>query len=225
MKQAGPPSFQFYSCLLLHEATGLRAATIAQLLQLMRTISERSIYHHTHACLLAQPDAALPPVNDFASWVRESIGDARLAADLAMVDPFGQRTLASLRAALIGVIERHLEGSPAAHLAFAPSGRDFAFLESIRVYIPTRWRAETPEALRQALEQVGAHALFCHLADSRWRADASGNDLTEWLARQDGGEPAAAHVAGVNPYVLGLETSRQAILSRLKPGMASAAGR
>lgn len=225
MEQTPRPGFQFFSCLLLQAATGLRAATIAQLLQLLRAVSERSIYHHTHACLLAQPEAEARPMNDFAIWVRDAIGDARLSADLAEVDPFAHRSLESLRGALIAVVERHLEKTASAHVAFAPGGGEFAFIESIRVFIPTRWRAETPEALCNALERIGPHALFCHLVDSRWQAGASGSDWAQWLAQQEGGAPIAARMVDVNPYVLGLKASRRELLSRFKPGIASAVGR
>ncbi len=210
-----PNTFQFYACLILQEATGLRAATLPQLLQLMRTASERSIYHHTHACLLAQPGIS-SPVNDFAAWVRDNLGEESLVQALAAVSPFSHQKLGTLRDAFVGLLERHLEAHPASKLAFVPQGREFAFLESIRVVIPTRWRAATLEELSQALTCASPHVLFCHLVDARWRLREPANDLAAWMAQLATSEAVAEQVAALNPYALGLEESRRSVLALLK---------
>jgi len=43
--------FRFYTRLHLSELTGLRAATLQQLLELIRKVPGSSIYHHTHRFL------------------------------------------------------------------------------------------------------------------------------------------------------------------------------
>ena len=49
-----PKPFRFSTSLILHESTGLRAATLPSLAKLLRTVPDGCIYYHTHDFLLQQ---------------------------------------------------------------------------------------------------------------------------------------------------------------------------
>ena len=78
----------FRLCTRLHlsELTGLKAATLTELLELIKTVSGSCIYHHTHRFLQQHQYLSPEPPNDFAYWVDNVLGDDRLGEKLASID-------------------------------------------------------------------------------------------------------------------------------------------
>ena len=71
--------FRFYTRLHLSELTGLKAATLGQLLDLITNVSGSSIYYHTHRFLQQHQYLSPEPPNDFAHWIEYALGDKELA--------------------------------------------------------------------------------------------------------------------------------------------------
>jgi len=60
-------SFRFFECFALTRLTGRKAANIIEFVEILKTISPESIFHHMHQYFL-KPHAAAPEFpNDFAS--------------------------------------------------------------------------------------------------------------------------------------------------------------
>ena len=113
MKMAEPVKAKepFRLCTRLHlsELTGLRASTLRELLELIKTVSGSSIYHHTHRFLQQHQYLSPEPPNDFAYWVANVLGEQELGEKLASIDIVQYSSVRALREKIIEVIEDYLK--------------------------------------------------------------------------------------------------------------------
>lgn len=220
LSRAAEP-FRFSTSLVLEEATGLRAATLPQLLALLRTAPERCIYHHTHYFLLAHHYLTPEPTNDFVYWVTEVLGDTPLGEQLASIDTVAHLSLETLRRALVEAIETHLKRHPFAKLRFAPEGQEFFFRSSVQVVMPTGRVAWTLAEFAECLNQASIESLYFHIFDARLRLRQATNDFALWLQGQLGETALAADVAALDPYVHTLEVLRSLVVSLIHRRLSS----
>jgi len=217
-----PPSpearvpFRFSRSFILQEATGLRAATLPQLVGLLRTVPDGCIYYHTHYFLLSHHYLTPEPTNDFAYWVSEILGEEPLGEQLVGLDIMEHSTLQSLREALATTIDAYLARSPTARLRFASEGEEFFFIKAIHVIMPTAYQASTLAEFAQALSQVSLHSLYFHIFDARLRVGRPSNDFAIWLDEQLGLKGLAENVARLDPYAHTLETLRSLLCALLR---------
>jgi hypothetical protein len=218
-REAMPPPapeikpFQFFTCLILQESTGLRAATLKTLTRLLRSVPDTSIYYHTHYFLLQHHYLTNEPSNDFAYWVREIMGEQPLGELLASIDILEHSTLASLREVLAKTIDDYLERVPTARMRFVSEGSEFYFLKSTHVVMPTSHTATTLAEFAEGLRRVSINSLYFHIFDARLRLGRRTNDFSLWIEEQLGLRELARDVAGLDPYAHTLETLRSILLS------------
>lgn len=215
-KAAVQKPFQFWTALVLQESTGLRAATLTTLAKLLRQVPDACIYYHTHHFVLQHHYLTPEPTNDFAYWVAEVFGDEPLGELLASIDIMEHSSLQSLREVLAGTIERYIKEHPATRIRFAPAGREFFFIKSVHVIMPTPHTASTLAEFAKALEQVSVHSLYFHIFDARLRLGRPTNDFALWFTEQLGLKELGESVAGLNPYMHTLETLRAILLSLIR---------
>lgn len=208
--------FRFYTSLILQEATGLRAATLAQLAKLLHQVPVSSVHHHTHYFLLQHHYLAPEPSNDFAYWVREILGEQLLGELLASMDTMAYANLEDLRNAIAGTIDTYLVEHPTARLRFVSDGEEFFFLKSTHVVMPTNDVAWTLLELAQAVERVSLHTIYFHLFEARLRMGRASNDFTAWIGEQLGLKELAMRIAQLDPYAHTLEALRAALLAMIR---------
>ena len=218
---ARPKPFQFCTALILQESTGLRAATLKTLARLLRSVPDTSIYYHTHYFLLQHHYLTPEPSNDFAYWVRDLLGEQTLGELLASIDIMEHSTLESLREVLASTIEGYLDRVPTARMKFASEGREFFFLKSTHVIMPTSHSAATLAQFADCLERVSIHSLYYHIFDARLRLGRRTNDFALWFEDQLGLERLARHVAALDPYAQTLDMVRARLLSLIRGELAS----
>src|SRR4030042_6700405 len=97
----------FRLCTRLHlsELTGLKAATLNELLELIRTVSGACIYHHTHRFLQQHQYLSPEPPNDFAYWVSNVLREQELGEKLASIDIIQYSSVRALRETIQQAIE------------------------------------------------------------------------------------------------------------------------
>lgn len=215
-----PKPFQFYTSLVLEEATGLRASTLSTLVKLLETVPDSSLYHHTHYFLLKHHYLTPEPANDFAYWVSEILGEAPLGERLAGIDTMEHSSLASLRQVLVDTIKAYLARNPAARLRFVPEGREFFFMKATHVVMPTPYVSASLVEFAQALSQVSIRSLYFHLFDARLRVGHPTNDFAIWIGEQLGLQELAQRVARLDPYAHTLEAVRSILLSLMHQELA-----
>jgi len=211
MRRAAHP-FVFQTGLVLEESTGLRAATLPVLAELLRTVPDACIYHHTHYFLLRHHYLTAEPANDFAYWVTHAVGEERLGGLLAGIDVMEHASIDGLRTACIRTVDRYLQRYPAARVRFAQEGQEFFFTSSVHVILPTEQLAATLAQFRDALKAVSVRSLYFHMFDARLRLGQPSNDFARWLTEQLGLAELSAKIARLDPYDQSLETLRAMLL-------------
>jgi hypothetical protein len=207
--------FIFYSSLQLVELTGVRAASLPELVEHIRVIGSSSIYHHTHQFVRQHLYLAPEPPNDFACWISDVLGDERLGEALSAMDIMAYPSISSIREALISTIERELERRPRLKNIIAPEGEEFDFLKSVSFVFPTGYKAHNIEELANCLRSSSLNSIYFHMFEARLRLERPTNDFSNWLANALGDERRAINIASIDPYTQTGEGIRASILKAL----------
>ncbi len=218
--QAREP-FQFFTRLSLQESTGLRAATVPQLLTCLKTVPGSVIFHHTHHFLQAHQYLTPEPPNDFAYWVTEVLGEKVLGEELASIDTVQFHTVRALRDRLVETIERSLRARPLLRLRRAPLNEALYFMKSISVVLPTDSRATNLQEFAACLETVTIDSLYYHIFEARLRLEKERNDFSCWFEESLGETALARAVNGLDPYTYTMEELRQTILRLVRQRIAA----
>lgn len=194
-----PGCFHIKDCVLMAIATGQRASTLKELRDHLRTIHPDSIYNHFWGDLLQPRFTEREYNNDFASWVRHRIHDAKLAEVLAVVDPWQFASIDELRRELVDLIEERLDESEFLH--WVRAAEPFDFIRSQVVVFDAGRRLERPEELAEAVARISTGSVFYHFIDARRRTADGTDDFRHWLAGfGDVYAPLVHRLAAVEPY-------------------------
>ncbi len=213
-------SFTFSTRLHLSELTGFKAATLEQLLVLVRKVPGSSIYHHTHRFLQQHQYFSPEPPNDFAYWVNEILGEDELSERLASIDTIQYHTIRQLRDKIAGTIEDYLNNNKLSKLKFARSGEEFHFIKSISFVLPTRYIANNLEEFNDALHKVTIDSIYFHVFEARLRLERANNDFSNWIEHSLQDKQLADMFTQLDPYTQTLEGLRSTLIklteSRIK---------
>jgi Family of unknown function (DUF5752) len=191
--------FAIMDCALAIIATGRRAQTLRELRDILRDIHPGCVYHHFWGTLLRPQFSDREYNNDFATWCRRSLHDARVAERLAVIDPADYSDLEGLRQELIDIIDERLDETELT--LFAQADQQFHFARSIIVLFDTHKRIAHPQELADALPQLSVGSVFYHFIDARRREPIGVDDFRAWLM---GLEPEYKELcdslAAIDPY-------------------------
>ncbi|MDD5679625.1 MAG: DUF5752 family protein [Candidatus Omnitrophica bacterium] len=84
--------------------TNYIAHDLVEFLDIFRKITIDSVYFHIFESRLRLAKGT----NDFSNWIKDSIGDNKLAADISMLDPYSY-TIEELKDKVIRLIERRIK--------------------------------------------------------------------------------------------------------------------
>ena len=178
LKKAKEP-FRFYSRTHLTELTGLRAKNLRELVDIMKKVPDAVIYYHTHRFLEEHHYLTPEPSNDFAVWVSDALGEEVLGERLASVNTFEFPNLGALRERLVGIIEERLAKGPDSREAM--TGREFHFMKSVSVILPTPYVAHDLREFVETLRKISLGSLYFHVFESRLRLGKGLNDFSIWM--------------------------------------------
>lgn len=204
--------FRFYTRLHLSELTGLRASTLSQLLDLIKTVSGSCIYHHTHRFLQQHQYLSPEPPNDFAYWVASVLREDELGERLASIDTMQYSTIRSLREKIVITIEDYLKNNPLSKLKFARSGEEFHFIKSISFVIPTNYVVYDLEGFIEVLKKITMDSIYFHIFEARLRLERQANDFSNWIETSIGNKELADEISKLDPYTRTLEDLRKTII-------------
>jgi hypothetical protein len=204
--------FKFYTRLHLSELTGLRATTLGQLLELIKTISGSCIYHHTHRFLQQHQYLSPEPPNDFAYWVADVLGEDELGERLASIDTMQYSTIRALREKIVMTIEDYLKNNPLAKLKFARSGEEFHFIKSVSFILPTNYIASDLKEFMEILKKVTIDSIYFHIFEARLRLEKQTNDFSYWIENALGDKKLADNISSFDPYTRTLEDLRKTVI-------------
>lgn len=209
LKKATQP-FHFYTRLHLKELTGSKAKNLTELVELLREVPDNVIYYHTHRFIEEYQFLIPQPPNDFALWVDDALGNEILAERLASIDTFEFPTIGELRQRLIDVIKEEL--SERGRDRDSPEGREFYFIKSISVIMPTPYIAHDLREFLEALRQVSINSIYFHVFESRLRLHRGVNDFSIWLKDCLDEKELAEKISILDPYNYTMEGLRSVII-------------
>jgi hypothetical protein len=204
--------FRFYTRLHLSELTGLRAATLGQLVDLIKKVPGACIYHHTHRFLLQHQYLSPEPPNDFAYWVDKILGNDELGEDLASIDTMQFSNIRSLRDRIVRTIEDHLKNNQWAKLKFAREGEEFHFIKSVSFVIPTSYEVQDLAGFVDILKKITVDSIYFHIFESRLRLERHTNDFSNWFETSLNEPELADEIARLDPYTRTLEDLRGTLI-------------
>lgn len=204
--------FKFCTRLHLSELTRLRAATLGQLLALIKEAPGSCIYHHTHRFLQQHQFLSPEPPNDFAYWVTEALGEDELGEKLVSIDTMQYSTIRDLREKIASTIENYLKDSPFAKLKFARAGEEFHFIKSVSFILPTNYIAYDLKEFAEVLKKITMDSIYFHIFEARLRLEKPTNDFSCWIENSLCDKELADKISGFDPYTRTLEDLRNKII-------------
>jgi small-conductance mechanosensitive channel len=206
--------FRFYTRTNLTELTGLKAKSLEELAQIMKTVPDSVIMYHTHRFLEEHHYLSPEPANDFGVWVTDALGDDALGERLASVNTFEFTSIQTLRERLVGIIEEHLSKEHVYRDA-AP-GREFYFMKSVSVIFPTEYAAYDLREFIEILRTISLSSLYFHVFESRLRLGMGQNDFSAWVKDKLGEDQLGNEIAALDPYTYTLEGLRLALIQLIE---------
>ncbi len=204
--------FQFYTRLHLSELTGLKAANVSELLELIKTVPGSSIYHHTHRFLQQHQYLSPEPPNDFAYWVSNVLGEPELGERLASIDIIQFSTIRSLREKIIEVFEKYIKQNPAVLTKYVRSGAEFHFVKSNSFILPTKYTAYDLHELADVLKKITIDSIYYHVFEARLRLEKGSSDFSVWIEKSFGDKKLASKISRLDPYTYTMEDLRKTIV-------------
>lgn len=204
--------FVVKDCALSAIATGRRAQNLRELRDALLTVHPGSIYFHFWGGLL-RPGFDDPEYNnDFASWARHMLHDAKLAERLGVIDPADFSNIEELRQEVIDVIEERLDETE--FLSWAPRDRQFHFIRAQTVVFDTRRRIKHPRELASMLPGMSVGSIYYHVIDARRREPQGVDDFRAWLARIGNRfDDLNSRLSEIDPYFIALTELRDQLSS------------
>lgn len=81
------------------------AKDLKEFIDILKNVTMDSVYFHTFEARMRLEHGA----NDFSNWIKNSLGDAKLADEISRLDPYTY-TLEELRAVIIRLVEKRIGG-------------------------------------------------------------------------------------------------------------------
>lgn len=172
-------SFNIMDCALVAIATGEKAQNLRELRDHLKTTHKGCLYYHFWGGLLRQHSSDTEFQNDFANWASRNLKDARVAEQLALIDPNIYNDLEELRREIIEVVEQRLYETE--YVPWAKSGNEFQFIRSQIVVFDTGIRIHKPEQVLEIIPNLTLGSVFYHCIDARRRTPENKSDFFIWL--------------------------------------------
>lgn len=205
-----PDVFQFRSSASLEMLTGRKAHNLEQLLRMIQTCSDSSIFFHTFSAFLKMREARVPFNTDFAIWVARMMNERALAEKLMAIDLSEHTTVKSLRRRLVGVIGNYRKENPA---AFDKTAEEPFYLHDIArvVYLTDRFAYDL-STFRDLLLMVSINSIYFHFIESRLQSGLQSNDFSLWIENSLGMPELAHSIRGIDLSVITPEGLRSRIV-------------
>lgn len=203
--------FRFRTSASLIAVTDERATTVVDLAARLREAPEGVVFNHAVTVLEERHYLTTRYASDFANWAAAHLDLPLLAEQLAAVDVRDHATVASLKAALLSVLEAFAEAEPGA--AHREARRPFFLCRAQRVVVATPYEATDLPSFADTLRRVSARSIGFHFIEARLTRGLDVDDFSAWLRTLPGCAPLAEAVHRIDPYTNTLETIREKILA------------
>lgn len=188
--------FEFRQCVSILKSTGRKARTLGALREIISTVSEASLFHHT--CQYFLKGHTQEYTNDFAHWAGEGLEERALSEHLSNVDPFAFKDTEALRVELLRVLDEYTEKFPAPREAM--DGEEFYFNETVTLVFPLGVTATDLNGLTSAVREIDPGSIYYHFYEARRRLKGS-DDFSHWVEDSLGLVEIAARIRSIDPFM------------------------
>lgn len=202
--------FQFLSSASLEKLTGRKANNLEELLDLIKTCPDSSIFYHTFSAFMKLREAQVPYNNEFALWVSRSLNEKALAEKLMAVDLLEYDNMQGLRKRLVKIVEYHIFDHPS---CIRKIGNEPFYLHDImRVVYLTDKFAYNLSSFRYELARISLYSIYYHFIESRLQTKLKTDDFSTWLQESMEMPDLAEKIRRIDISVYTLEGLRSRIL-------------
>lgn len=205
-------TFHFKQCSHTIKSTGKKAKSLRELLKLIVSVSDASLYHHTYQYFLKGHIQEY--TNDFAQWAGECLEERALAEHLANIDPYNFKKIAALRERLAETINDYLTRFPEPREVIP--GNEFYFNETITLIFPAGTRARNLAEFFVGIRNVDTGSIYYHFYEARIRLGSGIDDFSKWLEDSLGLPILAAKIRSIDPFMHTTEGIREHIVEAVE---------
>jgi hypothetical protein len=200
--------FEFRQCISILKSTGKNAKNIKELRDLIATVSDECIFHHTYQYFLKEH--ILEYTNDFAHWAGENLEESALSEQLSNIDPYDFKNITDLRDELIHVINDYLERFPQPRDAIP--GNEFYFNETVTLIFPVGIRAKNLAEFLTAIKYVDSDSIYYHFYEARVRLGSGIDDFSRWIEDVFGKKELGERIRTIDPFMHTIEEIKRHII-------------
>lgn len=179
MAEEEKKTFYVKDCALASIATGIKAQTLGEFSERLKTIPAESIYYHFWRESIESSYAPGAYFNDFSLWAHYHLHDDILAERLALLDPSEYVDLEKLRNDIVEVCDSRMDEQDG--FSSFIRAEAFHFIRSKIVVFNTAFQLEHPSDLVKTLPKLSRSSIFYHLIDARRREPLGQDDFSVWM--------------------------------------------
>jgi len=196
--------FEFMQCTSILKSTGKKAKNLRELRDLIGTVSDDCIFHHTYQYFLK--GHILEYTNDFAHWAGESLEESALAERLSSIDPYDFKNISDLRNEIIKVTDDYLERFPEPREVIP--GDEFFFNETVTLVFPAGMRVKNLAEFLTAVRYIDTSSIYYHFFEARIRLGGGIDDFSRWIEDAFGKKELVGKIRSIDPFMHNLEEIR-----------------
>ncbi|PJA50715.1 MAG: hypothetical protein CO171_00170 [Syntrophobacterales bacterium CG_4_9_14_3_um_filter_49_8] len=204
--------FEFKQCISILKSTGKRAKKLRELRDVIATVSDECIFHHT--CQYFLKGHILEYTSDFAHWAGESLEEKALAEQLSNIDPYDFKNIGDLRKELLGVIDDYLKRFPEPREAMP--GDEFFFNETVTLIFPIGIRARNLAEFLTAIKYVDSGSIYYHFYEARIRLGGGIDDFSRWIEDAFDKKELAERIKAIDPFMHNTEGIREHVVEAIE---------
>ena len=171
--------FQFCSSASLEKLTGRKANNLDELLELVKTCSNSSIFYHTFSAFRKLREVQTPYTNDFAVWIATNLNEEALAEKLLAIDLAEYNTIENLRARIVELLEGTRGENPS--LFERQAAEPFYLYSLVRFVYLTDKFAYNLSSFRELLDTISVDSIYYHFIESRLHTQLHTDDFSSWM--------------------------------------------
>lgn len=202
--------FQFSSSASLEKLTGRRAHNLEELLEIVKSSPDSSIFFHTFSAFRKMSQVQAPYTTDFAAWISTHLNEAALAEKLMAIDLSEYSTIESLRSRLVEIVEGYRGENPAIFQKTA--NEPFYLYDVVRLVYLTDKFAYDLASFRQLVDTVSIDSLYYHFIESRLHTKLETDDFSNWIEENDQHQDLAERIRSLDINIYTLEELRTKII-------------
>ena len=169
--------FKFKSELWIPLYTGLKAETLKEFIEILRTVDIESVFYHIYINLFNYHNIPVYYPNSFSYWLYRN-NFLILAERVSAIDSFEFEDLEEVRKKILDILEKYYPYDHRRELT------PFYFVKAEREIIDCGIEAKNLKEFIEGIKHTSINSLFYHLITSKIQKRTPINDYSTWLLQK-----------------------------------------